>query len=391
MDLTQANGGAGPEPVLLAMSGGVDSSTAALLLKESGFQVVGCTMRLWDYRRNPKSNGGRRPGRCCSLEDVYDARRVAEELQLRFYVLNLETEFERQVIEPFIGDYLNGRTPLPCTRCNSFLKFDRLLVFAQQVGIQKVATGHYARIEYSKAGGYALYKGADAAKDQSYFLFELDQNQLSRTLFPVGEFPKKRIRKMAERAGLITAGKPDSQEICFVPDRDYAAFIRRHGEEINADFLPMIRAQETGPVLFKDGTRLGDHRGCYQFTIGQRRGLGIAHPRPLYVLRIDTTRNAVVVGYREDLFSKGLEAERVSLVSGRFRPRIRAAVRIRSRHREAEATLHLSRQSSSDETGTWSASVIFDHPQMSVTPGQAAVFYSGDQILGGGWIRSRVQ
>lgn len=378
------------ESVLLAMSGGVDSSTAAILLCESGFQVVGCTMQLWDYRRDSGPGNGRLSRSCCSLEDVYDARRVAEELGLRFYVLNLEEEFEKRVIEPFIQDYLSGQTPLPCTRCNTFLKFDRLLVFARQVGIEKVATGHYARIEFDRDRGYTLHKSLDASKDQSYYLFELSQEQLASALFPVGSLDKKKVRRIAEKAGLATAGKEESQEICFVPDRDYASFIQRNAGDINSGFLPVIEAQRTGPIVFKDGSKLGVHSGCYQFTVGQRRGLGIAHPRPLYVLRIEPSTNTVVVGYQEDLFSRGLSAHRVSLISGEFQPRLRASVRIRSHHKEAPATIHLRRRHDSDAAGDWSASLVFDEPQMSVAPGQAAVFYSRDQVLGGGWIESPI-
>ena len=369
------------------MSGGVDSSTAAVLLKDQGYDVVGCSMQLWDYRRNSDS-GETRFGRCCSLDDVYDARRVADHLGFPFYVLNLERQFEQKVVRPFIAGYLGGRTPSPCISCNTFLKFDKLLSYARQVGIDRVATGHYARVRHDSNHGHRLVKGKDVQKDQSYFLFELTQQQLSHVLFPVGEYEKSHVRTMARSAGLLTAEKRDSQEICFIPDGDYARFIRRHASQVDSDLTPLLDGcHRQGPILFRDGTLLGTHGGLYHFTVGQRRGLGIAHSRPLYVLDLDRHRNAVVVGYKEDLWSQGFLVERVNWVSGKIPERpFEAWVKIRSRHRESPALISVE----SGEADRQQAKVLFRNPQMSVTPGQAAVFYQGQDVIGGGWIQNRI-
>lgn len=359
------------------MSGGVDSSTAAILLKDQGYELVGCTMKLWEQSVNG--------GRCCSVEDVYDARRIADRLGFPYYVLNLQEEFRKRVIHPFIASYLAGRTPIPCTRCNTFLKFDKLLEYGRQLGIEVVATGHYARIRKDPDRGFLLCKGRDRQKDQSYYLFELTQEQLSHTLFPVGGFDKSSIRALASQNGLVTADKPESQEICFVPDGDYPRFIQRHAQDIDPAFLPILqRYEKPGPVRFRDGTLMGTHSGIYHFTVGQRRGLKIAHNQPLYVLRLDVENNTVVVGYKSDVFSQGLVAEQINWIGPKpLEGEFEARVRVRANHAEAAAQI----QVTSDGTRF---KAIFHEPQLALTPGQAAVIYQGDRVLGGGWISATI-
>jgi tRNA-specific 2-thiouridylase len=316
------------------------------------------------------------PSRCCSLDDVYDARRVAEELGFPFYVLNLERDFEREVVEPFVKSYLGGETPIPCVACNSRLKFASLDRTALSVGCEKVATGHYARARYDAgARRHRLLRGLDARKDQSYFLWELTQEQLSRTLFPLGEMTKEEAREAARRAGLYVAEKRESQEICFVPDGDYAGFIERYLEaEGREDERPA-----RGEIVDAGGRVLAEHEGVHRYTVGQRRGLGVSRPLPLYVVRVEPESNRVVVGHDEELLSSEFTAAGVNWVAfDEPSEPARADVRVRYRHKEAPATV--------TPLGEGRVRVRFDEPQRAVTPGQATVFYRGEEVLGGGWI-----
>jgi|SRR5215831_13492436 len=364
--------------IAVAMSGGVDSSAAAAILKEQGHDLVGFTMQLWNQRRgiSVDEHGEPLPSRCCSLDDVYDARRVAGELGFPFYVLNLEKEFERDVVQPFVNSYLSGETPIPCVACNSRLKFASLDKLARGLGCDKVATGHYARVEFDEATGrHRLLRGRDAQKDQSYFLWELTQDQLSRALFPLGESSKSDARQAARDHQLGVAEKKESQEICFVPDGDYAGFIDRYLQaEAQADRLPAA-----GEIVTSNGTVLGTHTGIHRYTIGQRRGIGIAQSRPLYVLGINTDENQVIVGSDEELLSNQFTAAGVNWIAfDNPAERVRADVRVRYRHNAAPANISV--------TKPGRVSVAFDEPQRAITPGQATVFYRGDEVLGGGWI-----
>jgi len=361
--------------IAVAMSGGVDSSTAAGMLHRSGQPIAGFTMQLWNQRRLPELSAEGATGRCCSLDDVYDARAVAQYLGIPYYVLNFEGLFEEQVVKPFIRDYLAGRTPIPCTLCNNHVKFDRFLDVARAVGADRIATGHYARLRVSsETGRYQLLRSVDAAKDQTYFLFGLTQEQLSRSLFPLGEYTKRQVRLLASDLGLPVAEKDDSQEICFVPNGDYAQFIEAYFREqgISLDVA-------AGEIVTTSGRVIGEHTGVHRFTVGQRKGLGVATGEPLYVIATDTTSRRVVVGRNEELLSPGFRASQFNWVS--MSPPaapLRAQVRIRNKHIPAAATV--------TPDGEGRVIVRFDEPQRAVTPGQAAVCYDGDLVLGGGWI-----
>ena len=364
--------------IAVAMSGGVDSSAAAALLREQGHELVGFTMQLWNQNRNINTdeNGEPLPSRCCSLDDVYDARRVADTLEFPFYVLNLEQEFEESVVEPFIQSYLTGETPIPCVACNSRLKFASLDRMAQSLECDKVATGHYARVEYDEsAGRYRLFRGRNYAKDQSYFLWELTQEQLSRAHFPLGEMHKEEVRDIARDAHLYTANKPESQEICFVPDGKYSEFIDRYlDHEGRSNELP-----SGGEIVDTSGAVLGNHTGIHRYTVGQRRGLGIANEKPLYVLQIERAKNQIIVGEADELESVEFVARGVNWIAlEEPTKQIRANVKVRYRHEPAPATIY-------PLVGA-RARIVFDEPQRAITPGQATIFYDGDEVVGGGWI-----
>jgi tRNA-specific 2-thiouridylase len=359
------------------MSGGVDSSTVAAMLRAEGNEVIGLTMQLWNQRRLANCESTPEPvqGRCCSLDDVYDARRVAEHLGIPYYVVNQERRFEDDVVRPFVQEYLSGRTPIPCSLCNNHLKFDQLLITARQAGADKIATGHYARCEYDQASGrWLLKRGVDSAKDQTYFLFGLTQEQLSRTLFPLGGMTKPEVRERAKAFGLSLAEKPDSQEICFVPGGDYKRFIDAYLSE-QGEALP----DTAGELVTREGESVGRHNGIHNFTVGQRKGLGIATGSPLYVIEVNGAERQVIVGPDEVLWSRTLRARQLNWIAVEdLREPMQVTVKIRHKHQAAPAMI---KKSGPDEV-----TATFDEPQRAITPGQAAVFYDGDVVIGGGWI-----
>jgi tRNA-uridine 2-sulfurtransferase len=366
-----------PGLVAVAMSGGVDSSTVAAVLQQRGRPIVGLTMQLWNQRRLPELQGdGPAQHRCCSLDDVYDAKRVAQHLSFPHYVVNFEEQFEDRVVRPFVQQYLAGRTPIACTNCNTDVKFEPLLRMARQIGAERLATGHYARIRRNEqTGRQELLRARDDSKDQSYFLCGLTQEQLSRSEFPLGEFTKDEVRALARRVALPVAEKPDSMELCFVPNGNYVQFIHAYASERG-----MLIQDAKGDIVTEDGTVIGRHTGVHNYTIGQRKGLGFAAGKPVYVLAIDPEKNRVVVGEDEALKTASFEVVNVNWISiAEPAAPLRAQVKIRHKHEPSPAIV--------EALPGLRARVTFDTPQRAITPGQAAVFYDGETVLAGGWIK----
>ena len=354
--------------VIVGMSGGVDSSVTAGLLVEQGYDVVGITLNLWPELDGAPENAAE--DACCGLGAVEDARRVADRLGIKYYVMNFRDTFEEKVIKDFVGEYARGRTPNPCVRCNQYIKFDALLARAAQFGADYVATGHYARVEQDQANGrWLLRKAADPSKDQSYVLYVMTQDRLERALFPLGALSKAETRKMAEEWRLPVANKPESQDICFVPYKRYTEFLERHAPE----------TLQEGPIVDTGGNRVGTHQGIALHTVGQRRGLGLATKEPRYVTSLDSATNTVMIGTLDDLLKAECELEDVNWVKlAEPTEPVRTLARIRYRAELVPATVYA-------QPGA-RARVVFDEPQRAVTPGQAVVFYEGEYVVGGGTI-----